>query len=215
MAANLNKRVLRMAQFAVLLGIEAIVCFTPLGSLPAVGPIVATLAHVPVIITAIVLGTGAGTAMGFATGVFSLIVWSVMPPPQSAAFAFAFSPFYSVGEFHGSAWSAVVSILPRTLIGLVAGAAYRAFSRKLPGNFLPCALSGVLGSLTNTFGVLGLVYLFFGHAYASTMGIEDGLLLGVLGLSVLTSGLPEAVIGGVLGYSVGRPLLRMQARMQN
>lgn len=51
-------------QFALLAAIEAVFCFTPLGSLPAIGPIVATLAMIPVIITSILLGTKAGTLMG-------------------------------------------------------------------------------------------------------------------------------------------------------
>ena len=55
-------------QFALLAAIEAVFCFTPLGSLPAIGPIVATLAMIPVIITSILLGTKAGTLMGAITG---------------------------------------------------------------------------------------------------------------------------------------------------
>ena len=62
-----SNKILFIAQFGILLALEAIVCFTPLGSLPAIGPIVATLSHIPVIITAIVLGTGAGAAMGFSS----------------------------------------------------------------------------------------------------------------------------------------------------
>ena len=63
-----------IVQFSILLAIEAIFCFTPLGSLPAMGPIVATLMMVPVIITAILLGTKAGTIMGAFAGLFSFIV---------------------------------------------------------------------------------------------------------------------------------------------
>ena len=48
MKASVSKKTLFMAHFALLLAIEAIVCFTPLGSLPAIGPIVATLGMVPV-----------------------------------------------------------------------------------------------------------------------------------------------------------------------
>ena len=91
-----------LVQFAILLAIEAIFCFTPLGSLPAIGPIVATLAHVPVILTAILMGTAAGTLMGLCTGVFSLIIWTFMPPAQSVVFAFLFSPVHSLGEVSGN-----------------------------------------------------------------------------------------------------------------
>lgn len=83
--ATLSKKkpnTLFIAQFAILLALEAIVCFTPLGSIP-IGPLVATLAMLPVIVAGILLGTGAGAAMGFAAGLFSFIVWTFMPPTRS------------------------------------------------------------------------------------------------------------------------------------
>jgi len=58
-----KNKTLFLAQFGILLAIEAIFCFTPLGSIP-MGPIVATLAMIPVILVAILLGTKAGTLMG-------------------------------------------------------------------------------------------------------------------------------------------------------
>ena len=74
MKTNATKNnLLRMVQFAMLLGIEAVFCFTVLGSLP-IGPMVATLAMLPVIVAALLLGTGAGAAMGFFAGLFSFIV---------------------------------------------------------------------------------------------------------------------------------------------
>ena len=76
----------------MLLAIEAVFCFTPLGSLP-IGPMVATFAMLPVFVAAILLGTGAGTLMGFFAGLFSVLVWTFMPPPTSAMFAFIYTPF--------------------------------------------------------------------------------------------------------------------------
>ena len=96
MKASVSKKTIFLAQFAMLLAIEAIVCFTPLGSLP-IGPMVATLGMVPVIITAIILGTPAGTAMGFFTGLFSFLVMTFTPPTPVA---FVFTPFYSIGAVH-------------------------------------------------------------------------------------------------------------------
>ncbi|OQA89420.1 MAG: hypothetical protein BWY26_01705 [Elusimicrobia bacterium ADurb.Bin231] len=95
-----RRKTLFLVQFSLLLAIEAIVCFTPLGSLPALGPIVATLSHIPVILTAVLLGTAAGAAMGFMFGLFSFIVWTFTPP--SPIIAFVFTPFYSLGEMNGN-----------------------------------------------------------------------------------------------------------------
>ena len=61
---------IKMVQFSILLALEVIMCFTPLGSIP-IGPMVATLAMIPVILTGILLGVGAGAAMGFFAGLFS------------------------------------------------------------------------------------------------------------------------------------------------
>ncbi|MEI6579293.1 MAG: ECF transporter S component [Eubacteriales bacterium] len=202
-----RKNVLFLAQFSMLLAIEAIVCFTPLGSLPAIGPIVATLSHVPVIITAILLGTGAGTAMGFSFGLFSFIVMTFTPPGPTA---FVFTPFYSVGAMHGNFWSLVICFVPRILIGVVTGLSFKLltklFKKFKKKDAFVYGLSGFLGSATNTLLVLGGIYVFFGKDFASTIGTTFNLLLGIIGGIVLTSGIPEAVIGGVLAYAICRPL---------
>jgi uncharacterized membrane protein len=207
---SLQGKTLRLTQFALLLAIEAVVCFTPLGSLPAVGPIVATLGMVPVIITAIVLGTGAGAAMGALAGLFSFLVWTFTPP--NPLLAFVFTPFYGLGATHGNIWSLVICFVPRILVGVVTGACYHLFTRLKWKSGAVYGLSGALGSLTNTFGVLGGIYVFFGHSYATVLGKGFNVLLGLIGLTILTSGIPEAVIGGLAAYAVCRPIQKFLKR---
>jgi uncharacterized membrane protein len=194
----------------MLLAIEALVCFTPLGSLPAVGPIVATLGMVPVIITAILLGTGAGACMGAFAGLFSFLVWTFAPP--NPLMAFVFTPFYMLGATHGNVWSLVICFVPRILVGVVAGACFKLFTRLNWKSGVVYGLSGVLGSLVNTLGVLGGIYVFFGHSYATVLGKGFDLLLGLIGLTILTNGIPEAIIGGVAAYAICRPLRRYMKR---
>lgn len=206
-----RQRTLTLVQFSLLLAIEAIVCFTPLGSLPALGPIVATLSHVPVILTAILLGTGAGALMGFMFGLFSFIVWSFAPP--SPIVAFAFTPFYGLGEIQGNFWSIVICFVPRILIGIVTGLCFSSLQKLLSNrknmNFLIYGTSGFLGSLTNTLLVLGGINLFFGRQYAVAIGTEYSLLLGITGTTILTSGIPEAIIGALFACFVGHPVKRL------
>jgi uncharacterized membrane protein len=195
----------------MLLALEAIVCFTPLGSLPAFGPIVATLSHIPVILAAILLGIEAGIAMGFFFGLFSFMVWTFIPP--APPIAFIFTPLYSFGNISGNFWSLVICFLPRILIGFVTGISFK-FSKKMFSNFdktqiLTYSLAGILGSLTNTFLVLGGIYFFFGNEYSTTIGIAKNLLLGIIGMSILTSGIPEAIVGAILAYAIGKPLNRL------
>ena len=208
MATTLSarKKILFLAQFSVLLAIEAIVCFTPLGSLPALGPIVATLSHVPVILTAILLGPLAGSLMGLFFGLFSFLVWTFTPP--FAPIAFVFTPFYSLGQFRGNLWSLAICFVPRILIGLVAGAVFT-LAKKRRWELPAAAVGGVLGSLANTFLVLGGIWLFFGRQYAEGAGFAYNTILAVIGTTVLTSGLPEAAIGGFLAAAVALPVRRI------
>lgn len=202
MKAAISTRTLFLAQFAMLLAIEAIVCFTPLGSLP-LGPMVATLGMVPVILTAIILGTKAGTAMGFFAGLFSFCVWTFTPP---SPVAFVFTPFYTVGSVHGNFWSLVICFVPRILVGTVTGLCFSLFTRLKWLPVFSYGISGILGSLVNTILVLGGIYLFFGQSYAAASNLPFELLLGAIGLSVLTNGIPEAVIGGLAAYAVCYPV---------
>ena len=209
---NRNK-ILSMVQFALLLAIEVIVCFTPLGSIPFTPMIVATLSHIPVIIAAIMLGTVPGAAMGFFFGLFSLIVMTwVSPGPAS----FVFTPFYQLGPYSGNAWSLVICFVPRILIGVVAGLSAKGFRRVFRGNkVLAYGLAGLLGSLTNTILVLTGIYVFFGPSYAEVYDMAHNLLLGAMAAVVLTNGVPEAILGAVTAYGICRPLEAVLKRTQN
>lgn len=197
-----RKKTLFLVQFGAMLAIEAIFCFTPLGSLPAIGPIVATLAMVPVIITALLLGIKAGTIMGAFAGLFSFLVWTFAPP--SPIVAFVFTPFYTLGEFSGNFGSIIICFIPRILTGTVAGITYHILSNKLSkNNVFSFSLSAILGSLTNTLGVMGGIGLFFSDQYTSIAG--RSLLLIILS-TILTSGIPEAIVSAILASAVCKPL---------
>ena len=198
-----------LVQFAILLAIEAIFCFTPLGSLPALGPIVATLAMIPVVITALLLGTKAGSLMGGFAGLFSFLVWTFMPPSPIAAFVF--TPFYSLGDFSGNFGSILICFVPRILVGTISGLTYKGFAKIMPGKNVLCfSLSAALGSLTNTFGVMGGIWLFFGNQYSSIAG---GAMLLIIGSTILFSGIPEAVVFPPTINS--RKLPKISDRLQN
>ncbi|MCL2631822.1 MAG: ECF transporter S component [Coriobacteriia bacterium] len=197
-----RNRTLVLVQFSALLAVEALFCFTPLGSLPALGPIVATLGMIPVVITSLLLGTKAGTLMGAFAGLFSFIVWTFFPP--SPIVAFIFTPFYSFGELTGNFGSLLICFVPRILVGTVAGASYQALKRAMPERSIVCySISAALGSLTNTFGVMGGIWLFFGDQYSTLFG---SAMLFVVGFTVLTSGIPEAIVSAIAASAVCHPL---------
>lgn len=200
-----------LTQFSILLAIEALFCFTPLGSIP-IGAIVMTTAMIPVIITAILLGTAAGTLMGFFTGLFSFLVWTFMPPPTSAAFAFVFTPFYSIGQEQGNFWSLVICFVPRILIGTVTGLVF-ALLKKLPEKiqWLRYGAAGIVGSLANTVGVLGGIWIFFGARYSSLLGTTMSTLLLA---TLATNGALEMLISALTAVLICMPLKRAIARRQ-
>ena len=197
-----NNKTLFLTQFSILFAILMLFCFTPLGALPAFGPIVATLGMIPVIITAQLLGTKAGVVMGFFAGLFSFLVWTFMPP--SPIVAFVFTPFYSFGEISGNFGSVLISFVPRILCGAVAGLSYKGLSKTFPAKqALGLALSAILASLTNTFGVMGGIWLFFGNQYTTVFGAT---MLLIIGTTVLTSGIPEAIVSAIASSAVCRPI---------
>lgn len=200
-ASEGRRKLLFLTQFAMILALEAIVCFTPLGSLPAVGPLVATLSGVPVVVAAVFMGTGAGAGMGFFFGLFSFIVWTFVPP---SPVAFVFTPFYSVGSVSGNFWSLVICFVPRILIGVAAGLCVKLFKKLSKGRAMPLfgGIAGAIGSLVNTLLVCGGIYLFFGRSYAEAIGTSFELLLGIIGTTILTSGIPEAVICAVVAAAL-------------
>lgn len=206
---NRKSNILFLTQFGILLAIEAIFCFTPLGSLPAFGPIVATLGMIPVVITAILLGTGAGTLMGFFAGLFSFLVWTFAPPNPLTAFVF--TPFHSLGEMSGGIASLFICFVPRILVGTVAALVYRGFTRLGKKN-LAYWLAGICGSMVNTLLVMGGIYIFFGQQYMQALDLPYALILTIIGTTVLTSGIPEAIISAVAAFFVCRPIQRAYTR---
>ena len=159
---------------------------------------------IPVIIGAIILGPKYGAFLGLTFGLTSLWKNTFMPNPTS----FVFSPFVTMGQFHGNLGSLVICLVPRILIGVVAYYVYRLFMRTLKNrrNKQGTALfaAGVAGSLTNTLLVMNLIYFLFGDQYASaaswTAKWVYGVILGIIGMQ----GVPEALVAGIIVTACSR-----------
>ena len=183
-----NQKTTRMVQISLLAGIEILLALTPLGYIP-IGPVRATTIHIPVILGGILLGPSAGAILGGVFGITSVLINTVTPTVTS----FVFTPFYSLGEARGDFRSLIIAMVPRILIGVVAGWVYRLMLRLQHSASLAAALSGFLGSMTNTILVMGGIYVFFGPAYAAARGIAYSTLMGVIGGVIGFNGVIEAV----------------------
>lgn len=204
-------RIKRLTELGVLIALEIIIAFTPLGTIQ-IGPVAATLGHIPVIIAAVVLGTAEGAFMGFVFGLLSFLYWTFVQPMNPTAFMF--TPFCQIGEIRGSAWSLLICFVPRILIGVVAGETCRLVKKAGGKDGIAYGLAGALGSATTTVLVLGLTYLLIGQGYVEAVFTGGSMpenamawLLGVIGTVVLTNGIPELVLGALVAIGVGYALL--------
>lgn len=190
-----------MVMLSILIAIEIIIAFTPLGSLPAIGPIVMTIAHIPVIIAVIILGLRGGLIMGFVYGFLSFLIWTFIPP---SPIAFLFTPFYSLGDINGNFWSLVICFVPRMLIGALTYYFISLIYRISKSKFICIFFGSFLGNLISSFILLSLTYIFFKQPYATALGIEYSAVIGFISLTFLLNSIPESILGGLVGYGIGK-----------
>ncbi|MGS2778550.1 ECF transporter S component [Robertmurraya sp. GLU-23] len=194
---NKKNKTFRMVLLGMLSAIIIIQTTIPfLGYIP-MGPLSLTIIQVTVITAAIVLGTKEGAIVGGIWGIITFIRAFVAPTSVIAPIVFT---------------NPLVSVLPRILIGVVA--AY-VFHRLLSGKLnetVRMSVAGVLGSLTNTFLVLGFIYLFYGEPYANFLKLDMEQLLPALLTIVATNGITEAILSGVLTPIISKPLLRWRKK---
>ena len=190
---------------AVLSAIIILMAFTPLGFIPL--PFIKmTIIHIPVILGTVLLGPKNGAFLGFLFGATSLINNTITP----ALTSFTFTPFIPVpGTGKGTALSLLVCFVPRILVGIIPYYVYKGILKLTRSDAAGLALAGVSGAMTNTIGVMGLIYLLFKDAYAAVKGIETtavaGVVLGIVG----SNGVIEAIGAGILVLAIGKILKKM------
>lgn len=199
----------RMTQLAILLAIEVIIAFVPmLGSIP-IGPMVATTAHIPVILAGVLLGTSGGAILGFAFGLLSFIVNSFVTPTITS---FVFTPIVSLGDAQGNFWSIIICFVPRILLGVFAGLIFQWLKKvDLKGSW-SYIVTGVVASMLHTVMVLLGIYVFFKDTYAQAAGMAAELLLGAIGTVIATNGVLEAVLAAIVTIAVAKPVTMIMKR---
>lgn len=177
-AKKINVR--QMAVIGMLSAISIMLSMTPLGFIP-IGPVDATIMHIPVIIGSIIEGPIVGGIIGFIFGFTSFIRAVTMPKVTSFIFM---NPF--------------ISILPRVIMGIVSYYVYKGVFKATKNISIAGMFSGLIGSLINTFGVLGMTYLLYAQRYVAAIG-GDTYTAGavILGIAA-TNGIPEAIVGALV-----------------
>ena len=187
-----NKKTTNMVIFSMLLAIEVVMSFTPLGFL-RIGLLSVTMLHIPVIICAMALGKKYGAALGFVMGFCSFYNATFSPTITS----FCFTPFFSMGGVEGNWTSLLIAFIPRIALGYGAGAIYERLKSK--NGRTAAALSGLSGALINTVGVLGGIWIFFKEPYETVLG---NTIVALLMTTVGVNSIAEAVVGVIAAMAV-------------
>ncbi len=204
-------KTLELAQTALLSALIVLLAFVPyIGyiKLPILA-IQATTIHIPVIIGSVVLGPKKGAFLGGLFGLTSLINNTTQP----GITAFCFSPFIEIGDgLGGSPLALIICFVPRILCGILPYYVYTAMQKraknKETSRKYSLIASGVVGSLTNTILVMGMIYIFFGAQYAAARNIAYEAVLGVILSVVGINGTIEAIIAALIAAAVSTALLK-------
>ncbi len=192
-----KKRTQRLTLAAFFVAIQIIMAVTPIGYLQ-IGAISITLMHIPVLLAGMTLGPSYSAMLGFVFGLTSMLRATFAPGITS----FCFSPFISVGGVHGNFASLLIAFGPRIFLGWFGGTLYRILKKKI--NWITAAMiSAAVNTLIHTLFVMGLIWLFFGQAYANAAGIGVGAVI----LTVLTSnGIFEIIMASIIIPALMRAL---------
>lgn len=165
-----------LSAISIMLGV------TGLGFIP-IPPVKATIMHVPVIIGAMLEGPVVGATVGLIFGIFSMIQAITTPTPVSFVFM-----------------NPLVSVLPRVLIAFTTYYTYKAIKTNFKA--LNMIVATAVGSLTNTIGVLGMIYLIYLGPYAKALHISvSAAKKGIVAVGV-TNGIPETILSVIITVAI-------------
>lgn len=168
-----------LVKIGLLSSITIVMGITGVGFIP-IQPFKLTIMHIPVIIGAILEGPIAGGLIGMMFGLFS--IYQNLMVPGITSFAF---------------YNPLVSVLPRILIGVVSYYMYKLFSRFNEGAGV--AIGAAVGSLTNTIGVLGMIFILYLQRYVSARGVTAK--------AIYTAGAMNGAVEAVLATLIVLPIV--------
>lgn len=188
LGARFNVR--QITVVGILSSLSIVLGMTPLGFIP-IPPVNATIMHIPVIIGAILEGPIVGAMIGLIFGIFSAI--RAITNPSAVSFVFL---------------NPIVSVLPRVLVGITSYYVFNIIKSK--NTSLKIAAGAIVGSLTNTIGVLGFIYLIYLKSYANALGVSvTAAQNGIISVGVI-NGIPEAIISMLVVVPVIKIINKMR-----
>lgn len=195
-----KRKAYRTAILGILIAIIFVQSMVPfLGFIPT-GFINITIIHITVIVAAIVLGPKDGAIVGLVWGIGTMI--RAFTSPTSIIDTTVFT-------------NPIVAILPRVVVGLVAGWIYLWFKKHTDKKILGMGLAAAAGSLTNTVLVLGLMRMMYASAMAQAYATQTDLLNKLLLVIVGTNGIPEMVAAIIIAPAISAAILKSNRFLDN
>lgn len=173
----------RMTIISLLSAISIMLSMIPLGYIQ-IGPVAITTMCIPVIIGGIIEGPMVGMIVGFIFGLTSMF--------RGMAGMAGVTGFVFINP--------LVSVLPRIFIGLVAYYSFKLAMKIIKNTYVSGLIAGGMASITNTVGVLGMIYVLYAAEYAEALGQSAGTAKALLMGIATTNGIAEA-LGGALVVS--------------
>lgn len=170
--------------------------FTPLlGYLRFFGLVEFTIIHITVILGACLLGPAMGAILGGVWGVTSLIL-----------------AYQSGGVLTPLFYNPLISVVPRIIVGFIAGWVFALLSKKINAT-TSSVVASVIGAITNTVLVLSGFYFFgydliFNVIGASSSGPSDAVLMFIFSL-VGTNTIAEIVAAAIIVPAIVVPLQKL------
>lgn len=188
-----KKKSYRTAILGILMAIIFVQSMVPmLGFIPT-GFVNITIIHVTVIVAAIVLGPTNGAIVGLVWGIGTIL--RALTSPTSIIDTTVFT-------------NPIVAILPRVLVGLIAGWIYLWFKKTNKHKLLGMGLASAAGSITNTVLVLVLMRVMYAsvlsQAYAAQTSALNAILLAIVG----TNGVAELIAAVIIAPAIASAILK-------
>ena len=199
-----KERIREITILSMFMAIIFVMTFVPYLGFITIGPLSATIIHIPVLIGAVILGKRSGIVLGLTFGVASLIRGAI-----SGGFDFLFI----------FPW---VSILPRFVFGLIIFDVYKFFSKFVKKRLVALAISFFVLSLIHSLLVLPMLATAFplamnfdgiaaniGSDVMPTIQANYNLLLIIKMLigTFVTFSIIEAIVAAVIGSIIADRLL--------
>ena len=195
-----DKKIVEMAQMAVLTAIILIMAFTPLGYLRTAG-LEISLITIPVVIGAMITGPAAGAVLGGVFGITSFYQCFGMSP--FGATLLSINPFFTF----------LVCVPTRIMMGYLTGVLFRLYAKPDKTHTICYFAGGLTGAFLNTLFFMGMLLLsFWNTEYLQSLNASMGglnpfaFLFAFIGINGLFELPASCIAGGIVSKALSRSL---------